>query len=249
MHHYCSLQVLLESGKEIHSGVVDDFTSLLLLMGGSDADSRSESGHGEESKSRSLSSSSARRLSPGHQKKHERSSEKKKMKRSHSSSSSSSSSASPSREKKAKKKKKRKEDRKLKREKKREKKEKKRQKKLLKAERAAAAAPAPTPVSDEALQPFLPIWQNEEAKEHGPVMTDEQKESFCTKRPMTKEEYEARQSIIRRVLDPETGRTRLIRGDGEVLEEIVTKERHKDINKQATKGDGDAFQKKLGINR
>lgn len=41
-------------------------------------------------------------------------------------------------------------------------------------------------------------------------MTDEQKASFCTKRPMTKEEYEARQSVIRRVLDPETGRTRCV---------------------------------------
>lgn len=42
-------------------------------------------------------------------------------------------------------------------------------------------------------------------------MTDEQKDSFCTKRPMTKEEYEARQSVIRRVLDPETGRTRCVK--------------------------------------
>lgn len=40
------------------------------------------------------------------------------------------------------------------------------------------------------------------------VMTDEQKESFSTKRPLTKEEYEARQSVIRRVVDHETGRTR-----------------------------------------
>ncbi|XP_056088818.1 ADP-ribosylation factor-like protein 6-interacting protein 4 [Rhinichthys klamathensis goyatoka] len=219
-------------------------------MGGSDAESRSKIRTGEESKSQSLSSSSARRPSPSLQKKHERSSEKKKMKRSRSSSSSSSSSTSSSREKKAKKKKKRREEKKLKREKKREKKEKKRQKKLaLKAEREAVPAPVPTPVSEEQLTPFLQTWLNEETKEPGPVMTDEQKDTFCTKRPMTKEEYDARQSIIRRVVDPETGRTRLIRGDGEVLEEIVTKERHKDINKQATKGDGDAFQKRLGINR
>ncbi|XP_048045416.1 ADP-ribosylation factor-like protein 6-interacting protein 4 [Megalobrama amblycephala] len=213
-------------------------------MGGSDA-GRSES------KSRSLSSSGVRRDSPGRQKKHERSSEKKKMKRRRSSSSSSSSSStSTSREKKAKKKQKRREVKKLKREKKKEKKEKKRQKKVaLKAERAAVTASVSSPASDDKLQPFLPIWQSEETKEHGPVMTDEQKASFCTKRPMTKEEYEARQSVIRRVLDPETGRTRLIRGDGEVLEEIVTKERHKDINKRATQSDGDAFQKRLGISR
>lgn len=40
------------------------------------------------------------------------------------------------------------------------------------------------------------------------VMTDEQKARLSTKRPLTKEEYEARQSVIRRVVDPETGRTR-----------------------------------------
>ncbi|XP_016325933.1 ADP-ribosylation factor-like protein 6-interacting protein 4 isoform X1 [Sinocyclocheilus anshuiensis] len=171
--------------------------------------------------------------------------EKKMKRRSPSSSSSSSSSTSPSREKKTKKKKKRQEVKKLKRE---EKKEKKRQKKLaLKAERAAASVS--NAVSDETPQTYLKTWQSEEAKVHGPVMTDEQKASFCTKRPMTKEDYEARQSVIRRVLDPETGRTRLVRGDGEILEEIVSKERPKEINKKSTKGDGDAFQKKLGINR
>uniref|UniRef100_A0A673L1Q4 ADP-ribosylation factor-like protein 6-interacting protein 4 n=1 Tax=Sinocyclocheilus rhinocerous TaxID=307959 RepID=A0A673L1Q4_9TELE len=212
-------------------------------MGGSDAGSRSKSRHRDESKSRSLSSSSARRSSPSPQKRHEH---RKKMKRrSPSSSSSSSSSTSASREKKTKKKKKRQEVKKLKHEKK---KEKKRQKKLaLKAERAAASVS--NAVSDETPQTYLKNWQSEEAKVHGRVMTDEQKASFCTKRPMTKEDYEAKQSVIRRVLDPETGRTRLVRGDGEILEEIVSKERPKEINKKATKGDGDAFQKRLGINR
>ncbi|MEQ2284483.1 ADP-ribosylation factor-like protein 6-interacting protein 4 [Ameca splendens] len=80
-------------------------------------------------------------------------------------------------------------------------------------------------------------------------MTDEQKARLATKRPLTKEEYEARQSVIRRVVDPETGRTRLMRGEGEIIEEIVTRDRHKEINKQATMGDGNAFQRKLGMNR
>jgi len=62
--------------------------------------------------------------------------------------------------------------------------------------------------------------------------------------PETPEEYQARQSQIRRVSDPETGRTRLIKGDGEILEEIVTRDRHKEINRQATKGDGEYFQTK-----
>ena len=43
------------------------------------------------------------------------------------------------------------------------------------------------------------------------AMTDEQKARLSTKRPLTKEEYEARQSVIRKVVDPETGRTRWAR--------------------------------------
>ena len=62
------------------------------------------------------------------------------------------------------------------------------------------------------------------------------------KGPMTKEEWEKRQSVVRRVFDPDTGRHRLIKGDGEVLEEIVSRQRQQEINKMATKGDGDSFQ-------
>lgn len=40
------------------------------------------------------------------------------------------------------------------------------------------------------------------------VLTDEQKSRIQAMKPMTKEEWDARQSVIRRVLDPETGRTR-----------------------------------------
>ncbi|XP_045449163.1 ADP-ribosylation factor-like protein 6-interacting protein 4 [Melitaea cinxia] len=60
--------------------------------------------------------------------------------------------------------------------------------------------------------------------------------------PMTKEEWEKRQSVIRRVQDEETGRYRLIKGDGEVLEEIVSRDRHLQINRRATMADGDFFQ-------
>ncbi|KAF3850789.1 hypothetical protein F7725_012561 [Dissostichus mawsoni] len=107
----------------------------------------------------------------------------------------------------------------------------------------------PSPPAEK-LPSFLEVWQSDEgALELGPVMTDEQKARLATKRPLTKEEYDARQSVIRKVVDPETGRTRLVRGEGEIIEEMVTKDRHKEINKQSTKGDGNAFQKKLGINR
>lgn len=35
--------------------------------------------------------------------------------------------------------------------------------------------------------------------------------------------------------------SRLIKGDGEILEEIVSRDRHKQINRQATLADGDFF--------
>lgn len=38
---------------------------------------------------------------------------------------------------------------------------------------------------------------------------------------------------------------RLIKGDGEVIEEIVSKEKHHQINRQATLGDGLYFQRKI----
>ncbi|XP_063231939.1 ADP-ribosylation factor-like protein 6-interacting protein 4 [Bacillus rossius redtenbacheri] len=63
--------------------------------------------------------------------------------------------------------------------------------------------------------------------------------------PMTKEEWDRRQSIVRRVVDEETGRTRLVKGDGEILEEIVSKQEHSRINKLATKNDGQFFQQSL----
>lgn len=37
--------------------------------------------------------------------------------------------------------------------------------------------------------------------------------------------------------------SRLIKGDGEILEEIVTKERHAQINKEATRSDGQQYQR------
>ncbi|XP_048820037.1 ADP-ribosylation factor-like protein 6-interacting protein 4 isoform X1 [Lagopus muta] len=86
-------------------------------------------------------------------------------------------------------------------------------------------------VSEALPGPSLELWQKELQVDPGPVLTDEQKSRIQAMKPMTKEEWDARQSVIRRVVDPETGRTRLIKGDGEVLEEIVSKERHKEINK------------------
>jgi len=63
---------------------------------------------------------------------------------------------------------------------------------------------------------------------------------------MTREDYERQQSIVRKVLDPETGRMRLVRGDGEIIEEIVSRDRQREINKMATQADGATFQKTVG---
>ncbi|CAO1426512.1 unnamed protein product [Diamesa serratosioi] len=64
------------------------------------------------------------------------------------------------------------------------------------------------------------------------------------KRPETQEEYLLRQSVLRREVDPETGRIRLIKGDGEIIEEIVSRDRHHEINKQATQTDAQVFANK-----
>ena len=48
--------------------------------------------------------------------------------------------------------------------------------------------------------------------------------------------------MIRKVYDPDTGRTRLVKGDGEVIEECVSYTRHREINKQVTAGDSASFQ-------
>lgn len=120
------------------------------------------------------------------------------------------------------------------RRKKKSKKEKKRRK--VESEGGSAAA-TETPLSEVVAGP--PEELRERPEESG---TDEQRARIQAMRPMTKEEWDARQSIIRRVVDPETGRERLIKGDGEILEEIVTKDRNKEINKHKTMGDGFTFQ-------
>ena len=61
------------------------------------------------------------------------------------------------------------------------------------------------------------------------------------KGPMTQQQYLELQSQIREVFDPQTGRTRLVRGTGEIIERIVTKKEHSMINQSATFGDGWGF--------
>ena len=76
-------------------------------------------------------------------------------------------------------------------------------------------------------------------------LSEQQNEDSKRRTPMTKEEWEKQQSVIRKVYDPDTGRHRLVKGSGEILEEIVSYSRHKEINQTATKGDGSSFQVQL----
>lgn len=59
--------------------------------------------------------------------------------------------------------------------------------------------------------------------------------------PMTQCEYSKLQSQIREVIDPHTGRLRYVRGTGEIIERIVSREEHLRLNRNATAGDGSGF--------
>ena len=63
--------------------------------------------------------------------------------------------------------------------------------------------------------------------------------------PMSREQYEALQSQIREVYDEESGRYRLVRGTGEIIERIVSRDDHQSINQRATRGDGASFSKQI----
>lgn len=97
--------------------------------------------------------------------------------------------------------------------------------------------------------------KDEDNEQIGPALPDaftcKEQEQGSSKAmiPMTKDEWEKRQSLVRRVYDPKTGRNRLVKGDGEILEDIVSYSRHKEINKQATKSDSECFQQKMGLGR
>ncbi len=60
--------------------------------------------------------------------------------------------------------------------------------------------------------------------------------------PMSFEQYQKQQSVVREVYDEDTGRVRLVKGTGEIIERIVSKDEQRAINRQATAGDGRSFQ-------
>lgn len=134
-----------------------------------------------------------------------------------------------------------KEKKKLKKlERKKRKKEKKLKKKCKKEKRKLRKASAASVTNREKAVDAKPeALQNEKPDDPADQLLMDRARAMA---PMTKEEWEKRQSVIRRVYDEETGRRRLIKGDGEIVEEIVSREQHREINRQATKGDSAFFQ-------
>ena len=59
--------------------------------------------------------------------------------------------------------------------------------------------------------------------------------------PISKAEWDAEQSRIREVYDPLSGRKRLVKGSGEIIERIVSRSEHQQLNSTATRGDGAAY--------
>ncbi|KAI8799409.1 nuclear RNA-splicing-associated protein-domain-containing protein [Cladochytrium replicatum] len=59
--------------------------------------------------------------------------------------------------------------------------------------------------------------------------------------PQTKQEHEKQESVFREVYDPLSGRTRLVKGSGEIMERIVSRDQQRAINKTSTQTDGAVF--------
>lgn len=80
-------------------------------------------------------------------------------------------------------------------------------------------------------------------KKHKEDKEKEKKRDVRT--PMTKEDYEKKRSVIRTVYDADTGRMRRVRATGEIVDSIVTREQHRQINKKSTLMDGLTYQSNL----
>lgn len=172
---------------------------------------------------------------------------KRKRKRESRSSSTGSSSSSSSHQRKHEHKKKKKDRRLKKRKKKDDDKEKKRMKKKEKREMMRDVEKTKPITGTQGTS--LPDLVMEREME-GPSISEATLVDVSSRRgvgPITQEEWQAQQSVIRRVLDPTTGRTRLIKGDGEVLEEIVSRDKQRSLNKEATRADGNAFEGHVGL--
>mmetsp|Transcript_7746 Transcript_7746/g.10802 ORF Transcript_7746/g.10802 Transcript_7746/m.10802 type:complete len:115 (+) Transcript_7746:358-702(+) len=90
---------------------------------------------------------------------------------------------------------------------------------------------------------FLPLHaRNQQQLQLLPMMIHNQKKKRMIGVAMTPEEYQALQNQPpREVYDPISGRTRLIKGTGEIIERIVSYDQHCNLNQTATRMDGTYF--------
>jgi len=155
-------------------------------------------------------------------------------------SSSSSSSSSEERRARKKEKKRRKKDKKRRKKEKKEKKRKRRREEEEEEEReetARAAALAKVAQEREAAERLIASAAS--------AAKDAASAKSKSMAPMTPEDYQKLQSTIREVVDPVDGRVRLVRGTGEILERIVSRDEHLSINAQATRGDGSWYARQM----
>jgi len=94
----------------------------------------------------------------------------------------------------------------------------------------------------EALEKEIQREEEKMKKREQKKLENEKKRAMV---PQTQEEYLKEQSVIREVYDPLSGRTRLVKGSGEIIERIVTKDQQRQINKLATKTDGLIYSQSL----
>eukprot|EP00123_Amoebidium_parasiticum_P000997 comp11958_c0_seq1/m.6642 comp11958_c0_seq1/g.6642 ORF comp11958_c0_seq1/g.6642 comp11958_c0_seq1/m.6642 type:complete len:192 (-) comp11958_c0_seq1:417-992(-) len=103
----------------------------------------------------------------------------------------------------------------------------------------------------DTVEKFGQTAQDESLVKLAALLKKQEEEEKAAKRkrmaPMSFNDYQQKESELRRVFDEDTGRWRLVRGSGEIVEEIVSKEQQKKINKMATFGDGYAYQKAMGL--
>jgi hypothetical protein len=107
--------------------------------------------------------------------------------------------------------------------------------------KAAAAAAAADAITKEDYNNHLPFSNNGIAVFNNNDIPPPPQPEVKVRGPMTQYEYSKLQSQIREVIDPHTGRVRHVRGTGEIIERIVSREEHLRLNRNATAGDGSGF--------
>lgn len=138
---------------------------------------------------------------------------------------------------------KRKEDRHKKRKKKSSSTRRRRRLKREEPKEGPAASAAKVESNESNLKPIYPPGKVAEAPPVAvdPPQNEKPKKKRAMMVPMSKAEYDKQQSQVRQVYDEETGRYRMVRGTGEIIESIVSRADHQRINQQATRGDGASF--------